>query len=316
MRCDSGATLWLGLRTLRVGELAKVVDMGRISMLMVLAVVVVSCGSTPATDSSPIATEIPDVVSAPPSSAAAPDTAAPTSTDSPTTVNDSDRVDAVALRVGCPNGPFFPATVLDSAPELIADSSAPEIAEGIASFLKTAEGDFWPQSGYRVLEVVEGERATVVFPGSEEFPGLWFMSVEWTSQGWEWAGASVPIDCGLVIEPSTSDGGVVDWVIDPDSDPPGPDTTSLVLLATERGCAGGAPMGDRLNDPQVTMTADLVLIQLTVEPQTGDQTCPDNPAQPIDVQLPEPLGQRDVRDARATNLGDLDDVLNQLIADS
>ena len=75
-------------------------------------------------------------------------------------------------------------------------------------------------------------------------------------------------------------------------------------------------MGDRLNDPQVTMTADLVLIQLTVEPQSGDQTCPDNPAQPIDVQLPEPLGQRDVRDARATNLGDLDDVLNQLIADS
>lgn len=299
-----------------MSELATVIVVIRVSVLVVLLVVGVSCGSTPATDSSANSTEAPDVMSVPTPSTDPPDPAGPASTVPTTTVVDSDDVDPGGLRVGCPSGPFFPASVLDSAPPLIADSTAPEIAAGLASFLESGEGDFWPQTGYRVLEIVEAERATVVFPGSEEFPGLWFMSVEWTSQGWEWAGASVPVDCTLVIEPSTEEGGVVDWVIDPDSDPPGPETTNLALLATERGCASGAPMGERLNDPQITMTDDLVLIQLTVEPQTGDQTCPGNPAQSVDIELPEPLGQREVRDARATSLGDLDDLLNQLIADS
>lgn len=230
-------------------------------------------------------------------------------------VADSVASETGALRVGCASGPFFPVTALESAPPLIEHSSAPELAEGITPFLESGEGDFWPQDGYRVLEIVAEKNATVVHPGSDEFPGLRFMSADWTSQGWTWSGASIPGDCVLVAEPSDDGAAVVDWVLDPDAAPIGPATTVLELLATERDCASGQPMGDRLNEPEVTVTAEAVLIGLTTEPSAGDQTCQGNPSEPIQIELPEPLGQRRVSDARATELGDLQVLLTELIAD-
>ena len=223
-------------------------------------------------------------------------------------------VDSDGVRVGCPNGPFFPSASLDTLPPLIQDSSVPDVAEAIAPFLESGEGDFWPQEGWRVLEAVEDERVQLVHPGSPETRAVAFMSADWTGDAWRWSGSSIPNDCVLVIEPAADDGVVVDWVVDPDAAPLGPDTTTLVLQATERGCASGQPMGDRLNEPGITLTDDAVLILLTAQPPEGDaQDCPGNPSQRVEIDLTEPLGQRELRDARATDLGELRLLLQQLI---
>ena len=223
------------------------------------------------------------------------------------------QADAAARRVGCPNGPYFPAEALDSPPPLVEDSQVPEVAEALAPFLESEEGDYWPQAGWRVLEATEGGRVLVVHPGSPEDPSLAFMSTEWGADGWRWSGASRPGDCVLVVEPSSEDGAVVDWEIDPDAESPGPNTTTLTLLATERGCASGQPMGERLHEPDVTLTDDAVLIRLTTEPRDGDQACPGNPSQRVEIDLGEPLGRRAIRDARDTDLGDFRDLLQALL---
>lgn len=216
-------------------------------------------------------------------------------------------------RVGCPNGPFFPLTALDSAPPLIEDSAVPEVADAIALFLESDEGGFWPHDGWRVLEVAEADQVLLVHPGSSEVPGVAFMSVEWTNDRWRWSGSSMPNDCDLVFEPEPDDGAVVDWEVDPAGEPLGPDTTTLVVLATERGCASGQPMGDRLNEPEISYTDRAVLILLTTRPREGGQDCPGNPSQRVEIALTEPLGQRVIQDARATDLGELRHILPELI---
>ena len=234
-------------------------------------------------------------------------------TDGGTVEPDPVEAEVASLRVGCSNGPYFPVEALESAPPLLANSEVPEVAGAVASFLGSEEGNYWPQEGWRVLELAEGERVLVVHPGSPEVPSLAFMSAEWGADGWRWSRASGRDDCVLVVEPSAEDGEVVDWVVDPDAEAPGPDTTTLTLLATERGCASGQPMGARLHDPDVAVTDDAVLIRLTAEPREGDQGCPANPSQRVEIELGEPLRQRAIRDARDTDLGEFRDVLQALI---
>jgi hypothetical protein len=140
------------------------------------------------------------------------------------------------------------------------------------------------------------------------------MALEWRSTGWEWSGASWHGDCTLELEPEAGE-GVVDWVLEADAGPVGPDTTTVTLLATERDCASGQPMGERLNEPVVTVTVDAVLILLSVEPREGDQNCPSNPSQRVQIDLPEPLGDRVIEDARSARLGEMSDILGQLIVE-
>ena len=218
-------------------------------------------------------------------------------------------------RVGCPFGPFFPLESLDSTPPLIEDSPVPEVATAIAPFLEGEEGDFWPREGWRVLEVVANERVELVNTGTPERPELAFMSANWNGEAWMWSGSSIPGECDLVLDPAAIDGNLVDWELDPTGAQLTPESTSVTLIATERDCVSGQAMGDRLNPPVVTVTDDAVLILLTAAPPPGEsQDCQGNPSQTVNVDLPEPLGERRVRDARSTNLGDLGTILNDLIA--
>lgn len=209
-------------------------------------------------------------------------------------------------RVGCPfGGPFFPLSVVDTAPPLLEDSEAPEIADAIAGFLSEM-GEPFPVDGWRLIELVERDSAWLVHVGTPEVPVLSFMSVDW-DDGWVWDGASIPNDCVLEFE-SDLDASVVDWELDPDTTLT-PDRTSVVVIATERACTSGQAIGNRLDEPQVILTADSVSIGLSARPVGGDQDCPDNPAQRIVVDLGEPLGDREIRDARSSGLGELRDLL-------
>jgi hypothetical protein len=97
---------------------------------------------------------------------------------------------------------------------------------------------------------------------------------------------------------------VVDWEIDPRAEPLGADSTRVVVLATERECASGRAMGDRLEEPVVTFTEDAVVVELTASRLDGFPNCQGTPSQRVEIELAEPLGERNVKDARATDLGD------------
>lgn len=189
----------------------------------------------------------------------------------------------------------------------------PALADAIAPFLASEEGPFLPQDGWRLLEVRGGDRAVIVHPGEGGRAGLLFMYAERTADGWEWSGASGPGSCDLVLEPP-SGVSVVEWAIDPRAEPLGAESTTVAVLATESACASGEAMGDRLNVPVVTYTDDAVLLQLTAERRAGYQECPGNSSQRVEIELTERLGDRIVVDARTTDLGDLSEILQRLLA--
>jgi hypothetical protein len=64
----------------------------------------------------------------------------------------------------------------------------------------------------------------------------------------------------------------------------------------ERACASGEPVGDRLVGPAIVMTDTEVRIGFAAMPQSGAFECPANPWQPVLIELPEPLGDRQLVD--------------------
>ena len=73
--------------------------------------------------------------------------------------------------------------------------------------------------------------------------------------------------------------------------------TELALLVSERACASGREMGDRLLGPEVVETADEVFVAFAVTIQLTVQDCPGNPATSVVVELDSPVGDRTVINA-------------------
>ena len=173
------------------------------------------------------------------------------------------------------------------------------------SFLGDEEGQFWPQEGWRVLHAT-GQGALIVHHDPAT-GNIWFMNFELQEGSWRWAGASAGGPCPL--HTTLPEGlGVVEWRIDPAGPALSPESTSIQVLATERECASGQPMGDRLLGPEVVMTDTEALITFAARPLPGGQSCQSNPEQSVTVELPEPLGDREIIDGLATGL-DLSDFL-------
>jgi len=244
------------------------------------------------------------------STSATPTTTATTTTttitgiDPPTAITTADDADPI---VGCPSGPLFPLSAVDDVPPI---SQAPAgVEDAMRTFLDNEEGVFWPQDGWRILhETIDqvlavhvGDRSTAAEAG------LSFMTLEAEGDGWRWAGASSPASCPLQFQ--LDEGlGVVEWETDPDFPDPGPADTIVHVLANERACASGQPMGDRLNDPIVLSDASQVTITFSVVPLSGGQDCPSNPSTAVAVDLGEPLGQRRLSEGRDVGV-ELEDLL-------
>jgi hypothetical protein len=89
--------------------------------------------------------------------------------------------------------------------------------------------------------------------------------------------------------------GFAEWRLDP-SNLPGPDATTVHVLASELACASGkAPIG-RMLAPIVLENDEAVTIALEVRTRPGGQDCPGNPEVPVDVELAAPLGTRGLFD--------------------
>ena len=89
---------------------------------------------------------------------------------------------------------------------------------------------------------------------------------------------------------------LAEWALDPDEPRPEPEATRFTALVTERACASGRPVGDRLRPPKIRFTESRIVVLFTVVPQQGGQDCPGNPSSRVFVDLPEPLGLRQLYD--------------------
>jgi hypothetical protein len=78
---------------------------------------------------------------------------------------------------------------------------------------------------------------------------------------------------------------------------PAPDDTEVALEVYEQACASGRSAEDRVRLVDLEVTDDQVRLVIGVEPLDGAQTCPSNPPTPMVVELPEPVGDREVVDA-------------------
>ena len=119
--------------------------------------------------------------------------------------------------------------------------------------------------------------------GVERQGGKWIFAGEASGRPCE---PAVPLPAGLAE---------VEVLLDLDLMPGAADTT-IDVLVTERGCAGGREMGEALRGPQVIETNNAVLVAFAVVPVAGMATCPDNPSTSVTIELSDPLGQRWVYD--------------------
>lgn len=199
--------------------------------------------------------------------------------------------------VGCPNGPWFPRSALESQTDL--DSSGrDDIVDAIRPFLESEEGAYWPQDGW---EILYSTPELVLLVHLDPPDALSFMTIEKEGDSWRWAGAQAGGACPLVVQ--IPEGmNTVDWRVDPD-EYLSPDSTSIRLLINERECVSGQEIGDRLIGPEVVYTDSQVLVSFAAEPPPGDAfTCQGNPETPYLLDLDQPLGDRDLVDGRDTGL--------------
>ncbi len=202
------------------------------------------------------------------------------------------------LIVACPGGPSFPIGALDDIAVISADDPDGMLA-AIAPFLDSEEGAFWPQEGWQLLHESPQEAFLVTpFEGS-----LAFMFIEREGDDWVWSGSSIdgnPCDLQYALPERLN---TVEWRLDPSAPAPGPDATDLHVLLTERECVSGQEIGDRLVGPQVIITETDVRIVFAAEPPPGDAfDCQGNPETPFTVELPEPLGNREIVEGMAIGI--------------
>lgn len=195
------------------------------------------------------------------------------------------------LIVACPSGPSFPVSALEEIP-LLAEADPGGVAEAISGFLESEEGVFWPQDGWRILHKTDDE--VLLVARTDEGP-LAFMTVSRDGSAWSWSGSSMAGDeCRLQF--TVPEGlNTVQWRIDPDAPDLEPSSTEVEVILNERECVGGIEIGDRLVGPQIVMTEAQVFLAFATEPPPGDAfTCQGNPDTPYSVELPEPLGDREL----------------------
>jgi hypothetical protein len=90
--------------------------------------------------------------------------------------------------------------------------------------------------------------------------------------------------------------GSAAWWVDPAAAAPGPDATTISALIRERACASGRSPEGRIVEPAIFSSEDAFLISVFVRQPAGSQDCPGNPAVPLEIALPEPLGERRLLD--------------------
>ena len=210
--------------------------------------------------------------------------------------------------IGCVAGSSFPASALNDIP-LLSEADLPGVEAAIRPFLESEEGVYWPQDHWRVLYRSDDLVQLVHLDDSTPETSIAFMDTEFDEGEWRWAGSSMGGGCPLEVKmpPGLN---AVDWRLDPSSQPLTSESTVIHVLVTERACASGQELADRLLGPEVIVTDSDVLISFAAEAQGGVQNCQGNPETAVTIELSGPIGSRIVTNGLALD-GPLEDVLQR-----
>ena len=192
--------------------------------------------------------------------------------------------------VVCPDWEAVPASQLSRLPGI--ETVDHPTVDTLRAELDAPSGEPLPEGRWVVIRI-GNYRAT--FAGlSSAGSGTVAFERRHRDDGWTRAGGAWERPCGPEV-PLAPGFGRVDVHLDPGSLPE-PDSTSIRLLVTQQGCAGGREMGDSLKGPQVLETDSAVLVAFAVVTTPGAATCPGNPPAAVTIELSEPLGERIVYD--------------------
>ena len=147
----------------------------------------------------------------------------------------------------------------------------------------------WPTGGWRLLaETGTGALYGVLAPEGAESPA-YVVTIRETGDGWqaEDQGGCTP---KVLLDPGV---GGASWLPAGEVDD---SETELEVLVTETACASGESSEGRVVEPRILVDDDAITITFGVTPLDGAQDCQGNPASSYVVTLPEPLGDRDLRD--------------------
>ena len=152
-----------------------------------------------------------------------------------------------------------------------------------------AESQFPDGGWHRVIDDPDG--VTFVASGTAGTPWVTIAVgvVNGTLQATEFG------ECNLAI--AAPEGvNLATWWLDPAGPPRTPETTTLAILIREVECASGRPPEGRVLAPTIIASADAYHVAIGLRAQTTAQDCPGNPAYPLEIVLPEPLGTRGLFD--------------------
>ncbi len=107
------------------------------------------------------------------------------------------------------------------------------------------------------------------------------------------------IDYCLPRPLTLDDGGTASVYIDGAFPKLAADATEIHVLVEELSCSGGSSPASRLLPPGVRYEDDTVTLIVRVRGVGGPATCQGNPSLPVTIQLPEPLGDRELRGVTA-----------------
>lgn len=106
-------------------------------------------------------------------------------------------------------------------------------------------------------------------------------------------GSDPAADLGSDVVPGRGAGAV--WTVK-SPDQLGPDATTFTAMVRRVGCNNGVT-GD-VQEPDVRLEEDEVIITFTVEPDPSEANCLGNNEVAYEVELPEPLGDRELVDGQ------------------
>lgn len=193
-------------------------------------------------------------------------------------------LDEVPLKCGSPL--VFGVDALAAIPG--AERADHPAARNLRQFLD--DGSLPDQSGWRLV-VFNEDGALFLLPRTRGAGvSFWYAEFGPAETGWEavrWG------QCD--IQPAFEGVEAARWELAP-GEQIGPGTQSFEVRVFEQACASGASPDGRIISPAVIPLEDSLIVIVATRPPPGPQTCQPGPPATVQVQLPEPLGDRQLLD--------------------
>jgi hypothetical protein len=147
-----------------------------------------------------------------------------------------------------------------------------------------------PAAGWRTVVLTTEGALFVAEAEPGEGSSFWSVEIGSADTGWQ------PVRWGQCdIQPAFEGAEAAHWELVPGQELT-PETRVVDVEVHEQACASGASPDGRISGPAVVPLEDAIIVILGTRPPPGPQTCLPGPAATIRIELPEPLGDRQLLD--------------------